>query len=106
MTAALPQLLLSSPGSCSSSDDAEFQTLVLSAVLGFIALAAVGLALLFTRWDDWYSHSAGAGEKRTARRTHTPLSPARPCFLGSLTRGVHSLFAQPSSWSIATVLAP
>ena len=106
MAAALPQLLLSSPGSCSSSDDAEFQTLVLSAVLGFIALAAVGLALLFTRWDDWYSHSAGAGEQRTARRTLNPLSHARPCFLGSLTRGVHFLLAQPFSSSIATVPAP
>ena len=76
MAAALPQLLLSSPGSCSSSDDAEFQTLVLSAVLGFIALAAVGLALLFTRWDDWYSHSAGAGEI-APRDEPTHLSPMR-----------------------------
>jgi hypothetical protein len=47
-------------GSCSSADDAQMQTLLLSAVLGFVVLAAVGIALLLWRWDSWYSHSASA----------------------------------------------
>ena len=47
-------------GSCSSADDAQMQTLLLSAILGFVVLAAVGIALLLWRWDSWYSHSASA----------------------------------------------
>ena len=50
---------LFSGGSCSSADDAQIQTLLLSAVLGFIVLAAFGIALLLWQWDSWYSHTAG-----------------------------------------------
>ena len=89
MSADAPPVLAAR--SCSSSDDAELQTLVLSAVLGFVALAAVGLALLLARWDDWYSHSAGAGESvagvTAEPAPHTNRSPRAPTVL----------FARPSA---------